>query len=81
MLVNLARNWFDPSGSLREKRFNPHDVQDNWKDVLPPGADIVDEGGKVVEAIGGPDDKAEDGLAKKPSGSTPITTSAADSKK
>lgn len=67
MLVKLARNWFDPSATLREVRFNPHDVPDEWKDQLPLGADIVDEKGAVLSSTGGADDKALDELAKKPS--------------
>lgn len=43
MLVNLARNWFDPSASLREVRNNPHDLPDNWQEVLPKDAKILEE--------------------------------------
>lgn len=43
MLVKLARNWFDPSGSLRETRFNPQEIPDEWKDVLPKSAEVLDD--------------------------------------
>ena len=67
MLVKLARNWFDPAGSLRETRLNPHDVPDEWKGLLPRGADIVDDKGAVISSKGGEDDKVLDELSKKPS--------------
>lgn len=49
MLVNLKRNWFDPGSTLREVRFNPHDLPDTWEDILPKGAEVVDDKGKVVD--------------------------------
>lgn len=65
MLVKLARSWFDPDGNLRETRFNPHEISDAWKDILPPGADVLDEKGNVVKAA--PDeDKKLDELSKDP---------------
>lgn len=67
MLVKLARNWFDPSATIREVRDNPHDVPDAWKDILPLGADIVDDKGVVLSSTGTEDDKGVDELAKKPS--------------
>lgn len=67
MLVKLARNWFGPDASLREVRNNPHDLPDSWKDILPKGADIVDDKGGVLESKGDADDKVLDELSKKPS--------------
>lgn len=43
MKVNLARDWFDPSATLREKRKNPHDLPKEWEDILPSGAKVLEE--------------------------------------
>lgn len=49
MLVNLKRNWFDPGSTLREVRNNPHDLPDSWGDILPKGAEVIDDKGKVTD--------------------------------
>lgn len=49
MLVNLIRSWFDPSATLREVRNNPHDLPDTWADILPKGATVIDDKGKVTD--------------------------------
>lgn len=43
MKVNLKRDWFDPSATLREKAKNPHDLPDDWEKILPPGAEVLEE--------------------------------------
>ena len=73
MLVNLARNWFGPAGSLLDRNHNPHEVPDEWKDQLPAGAEIVDEKGNVIVAADD-DSKVADELSKKPSETKTDTT-------
>jgi len=73
MFVNLKRAWFDPSGSLRETRFNPHEMPDTWKDILPPGAEVVDEKGKVLargDDLADPKRQVEESLKANPATST-----------
>ena len=47
MRINLARNWFAPSGERLRKDRNPHDVPATWKAQLPTGTEVLEE--PVVE--------------------------------
>jgi hypothetical protein len=43
MRINLARNWFDPSGERRRKTQNPHEVPAEWEVLLPNGTEVLPE--------------------------------------
>jgi hypothetical protein len=47
MKILLQRHWFAPDGHRRRQNTKPlaepHDVPDEWEDLLPPGAEIVHE--------------------------------------
>lgn len=59
MWINVKRNWFDPSGTMRESRLNPHEVPDSWNDVLPKGAEVINvENGRVLHTVVGSDPDA-----------------------
>lgn len=48
-IVNLAHDWFDPNGTYRAKRDNPHEVPEFLFDHIPSSA-IVD-GAKKGEKV------------------------------
>jgi len=43
MLINLRKGWFDPSGNRRRPEDNPHDVPDDWKEVIPSTATVLNK--------------------------------------
>lgn len=49
MKVKLKRNWFGPDGGRYRERSNPHEMPDDWKAKLPPGAVVLEEPAPVKE--------------------------------
>lgn len=57
VLVNLKKDWFSPDGSLYQKRDNPHEFPDEWKDKLPSTAEVL--GAKEVKEVKAAEKAAE----------------------
>lgn len=56
MLVNLKRNWFGPDDKRYRQRNNPVEIPEQYREVLPKDAVVLDEG-EPKKAAKAPEDK------------------------
>jgi hypothetical protein len=57
MRVELARDWFGPDAAFYEKKDNPHQFPQDWKDKLPSETKVIaDEEAPAVKPKAKSDD-------------------------